>query len=223
MNERKISFITCVNDEGLYATCESHIQSLSVPLGYTVELLPIRGATSMAQGYNVAMQSTDAKYKVYLHQDTLIVNLNFIVEIITLFKSDPRLGLIGMAGCTELQNDGIWWNGGRLVGKVIEPTRVLEFSPVQGSYEPVAAVDGLLLATQYDVLWREDLFHGFHFYDLAQSLEVLKHGWFVGVPNQQTPWCKHGFGRTAGPVESAMGYAESFERSRQIFINHYLH
>ncbi len=33
----------------------------------------------------------------------------------------------------------------------------------QKTFIPVECIDGLLMATQYDVPWREDLFDGFDF------------------------------------------------------------
>lgn len=71
-------FISCVNNEAQYEECIRHIQQLYVPLHVQIELLPIRNADSMAGGYNEAMKQTNAKYKVYLHQDTMIVNKYFI-------------------------------------------------------------------------------------------------------------------------------------------------
>jgi hypothetical protein len=68
-----------------------HIQNLQVPQGYTIELLTVRGAKSMAEGYNRAL-ANDAKYKIYLHQDTFIINPHFLREILDLFQSNPLLG-----------------------------------------------------------------------------------------------------------------------------------
>ena len=36
----------------------------------------------MTSGYNNAMKKTDAKYKVYLHQDVFILNHNFLMDIL---------------------------------------------------------------------------------------------------------------------------------------------
>lgn len=219
MNEKKICFVTCVNNNELYETCRSHIAELYVPEGITVEVMPIHGVKSMTKGYNLAIAESNAKYKVYLHQDTLIINKNLISDVINLFRSHPILGLLGVIGCTTLHTDGIWWNGDGRVGKVLEPTRLLEFSPINSLFQPVEAVDGLMMVTQYDVKWREDLFEGFHFYDLAQCQEFNRQGYLVGVPFQAQSWCKHGFGRRS--EDNQYNYAESFEKNRLIFVNHY--
>ncbi len=53
------------------------------------------------------------------------------------------------------------------------------------------AVDGFLMATQYDIPWREDVFNGWDYYDASQSFEFRKAGYSVVVPHQDPPWCLH--------------------------------
>lgn len=43
-------------------------------------------------------------------------------------------------------------------------------------YIKVSAIDGLFMATQYDIKWREDLLDGFHFYDVSQCFEFAQQG-----------------------------------------------
>ncbi len=74
MMAQKISFISCVNNDGYYSKCRRHIEKLVIPDGFVVEIIPVRGATCMTSGYNSAMISSDAKFKVYLHQDTYITD-----------------------------------------------------------------------------------------------------------------------------------------------------
>jgi hypothetical protein len=193
MNKRKFLFVTCVNNEQLYEACVNHIAHLNVPPNYVVELLPIRGAKSMTAGYNQALLN-DAKYKIYLHQDVFIINKNFLWDILELFQTYPSLGLLGLAGCTRLPPSGIWWEGSGLVGKLIgrlNTTCLQIFGEVTGPFQAVEAVDGFLMATQYDIPWREDIIEGFHFYDISQSIEFRKRGYLVGVPKQSQPWCLH--------------------------------
>jgi hypothetical protein len=40
------------------------IQSLNVPIGFEVEIVPVKNASSLCAGYNIGMHKTDAKYKV---------------------------------------------------------------------------------------------------------------------------------------------------------------
>ena len=81
-NEKKICFIICVNNDLFFEECAKYIYALSIPEGMEIELLEIRGAASMTSGYNEGMYASNAKYKVYLHQDVFIINRYFIIEAV---------------------------------------------------------------------------------------------------------------------------------------------
>jgi len=216
LDNRKFFFFTCVNDEQLYALCVRHIQGLFVPEGFTVDIGAERGAKSMAEAYNRAMRASDAHFKVYLHQDTFIINRTFLMDVANLFEEHPQVGLLGVAGCRNLPATGVWWEGKNLFGKVLEyrsTFHVLRFTDPSGPLARVQAVDGLIMITQYDLPWRDDLFGGFHFYDSSQSLEFQKVGYRVAVPAQRDPWCLHWCGNEF-PVRE-------YDRWRTVFLENY--
>jgi hypothetical protein len=217
MNEQKFLFVTCVNDEILYNRCLKHIKNLNVPTGFTVDFLAIRGANSITEGYNQAL-SHDAKYKIYLHQDTFIINPFFLQDIWHLFKYNPALGLIGVAGCKKLPVNGVWWNANDVVGKAIafpnQTFTLYTLRDVEDSFESVEAIDGFLMVTQYDIPWREDIIDGFHFYDACQSLEFIKRGYLVGVPKQMEPWSIHYYDNQSPNLTE-------FTRLQQKFLQYY--
>ena len=195
MDEMKICFITCVSDEELYAESLLYLRQLEVPENMKVQFLPVRGAASMADGYNRAMKMSEAKYKVYLHQDVLLVKRDFIWKICTIFQQ-PAIGLIGLIGCKKLTASGVWWDGEMLYGRVLhapEPESIVPSicEEVTGEFCEAAVVDGIILATQYDLSWRADIFDGWHFYDTAQCLEFRRHGYTVVIPQQKEDWCIH--------------------------------
>ena len=47
------------------------------------------------------------------------------------------------------------------------------------------------IATQYDIMWREDLFTGWDFYDVSQGEEFRRNGYKVVVPYMDKSWCIH--------------------------------
>ena len=217
-DDRKICFITCVNDEEWYKESLLYLKRLDRPNGMTVEFLGVRGAVSMAVGYNEAMRRSDAKYKVYIHQDTLIVNCRFIENLLAIF-ADGSIGLLGVIGCRSLPVSGIWWDGLRRYGRVLhacEAESVVdsELKEPEGPYVDCEAVDGLLMATQYDIPWREDLFTGWHFYDVSQCREFRRQGYKVVVPNQTVDfWCIH------CPVEKPL--APEYKVYQKVFLREY--
>jgi Glycosyltransferase like family len=194
VNESKFLFITCVNHEALYTKCVAHIRKLLLPPDYSVELLPIRHAKSMAGGYNIAL-AKDAKYKIYLHQNTYILHPRFLHDILQLFQTHPTLGLLGTVGCKSLPPSGNWLEGEERIGKLIlrhgGQSILFNFNQARFPFESVASIDGFIMATQYDIPWRADLFTGFHFYDASQSMEFIKKGYQVGIPHQKEAWSLH--------------------------------
>ena len=110
MDAKKICFITCVNQEELYAESLLYLKHLQLPEGMQAEYIAVRGAVSMAAGYNEGMQQSDAKYKVYLHQDTLVVNKVFVADLLKIF-ADASIGALGVIGCRCLPRSGVWCDG----------------------------------------------------------------------------------------------------------------
>ncbi|MEW9123297.1 MAG: glycosyltransferase [Thermotaleaceae bacterium] len=217
INPQKICFITLVNDEKVYEKALSHIRQLHVPEGYQVEILYIKHAASMTAGYNQGLRDSDAKYKVYLHQDVLILNKDFIKDFLNIFTKHPAIGLMGLVGAKTIPPSGIWWESPLRYGQVYDShtgkMELLRFHIVTGGFEEVKAIDGLLMITQYDLPWRQDLFDGWHFYDTSQSVEFQKSGYAVVVPKQESPWCIH----DCGIVNVQNGY----EHYRKIFLEAY--
>ncbi len=189
----KIAVITCVNNEEEYAQALSYIDRLHVPDGYELDVIAVREAPSMAAGYQMAMEHTDARYKIYMHQDTFIINREFLRDMLSVFRSDDRIGTIGMVGCDDVPINAqavAAWNVGCVYHNCI-PARVQYTQRADRQPVDVEAVDGLLLATQHDVRWREDLFDGWDFYDISECFEMRRAGYRVVVPYQESPWCYH--------------------------------
>lgn len=221
LDERKICFISCVNDEAEYAGCKQAIGELEIPFGYQVEILGVRHAASMTAGYQQAMEASHAKYKIYLHQDVFVINPTLIQDLLDLFIAHPEIGMIGLAGSTRLDAEKpIWWKDwltlyGTCYTRVEENKVVRNYygGVINGAYIEVAAIDGLFMATQYDVPWRTDLFHGWHFYDVSQSREFINAGYQVVVPQQDEPWVIHDCGLK--PTD------KSYDENMEIFKQNY--
>ena len=109
--ENKITFIICVNDDLYYSECTFYINQLVIPEGYETEIISIRDAESMCSAYNAGMKESDAKYKIYLHQDVFIRNKNFLSDILNIFKNDSSIGMIGMIGGNDMPMVGTWNTG----------------------------------------------------------------------------------------------------------------
>lgn len=214
---KKIAFIICVNDLELYYQCQKYINNLNIPVGYSREIIKIENATNILRGYNMGMALTNAKFKVYLHQDVFIINKNFIFDVLDIFN-DKSVGMIGVAGAERLPTSAVWWESKKCYGKVYDNSsgkiKALEFNEVKEKVKNVEVIDGLMMVTQYDLSWREDIFKGWHFYDISQSIEFKRIGHKVVIPKQDTPWCKHYCG--------IIDFNNDYEMSKNIFLQEYL-
>lgn len=196
MNLKKIAFIICVNNELYFEECCWYINRLHIPDSFEIDIISVREAHSMTEAYNAAMESSDAKYKVYLHQDVFIYNQNFISDILKVFQADEAIGMLGLIGGRKLPENGViykGWDCGKIITSNWTSTgRLVSFQ--EEPYVFVDAVDGLLLATQYDIRWREDILKDWDFYDVAQAFEFKKAGYHIVVPYQKAAWVNHDCG-----------------------------
>jgi glycosyltransferase involved in cell wall biosynthesis len=192
----RLDFIICSNDAQELDEALYYISRLYIPEGVEIDVLSIEDAQSMCAGYNEGMRASSAKYKVYMHHDVRIIERNFIPMLIDTFMEHEDAGIIGMIGTNGFPKDGIMWNIERF-GSVwdthIHETTEIRLYPSKNDVE-VMLCDGLLLATQYDVPWRDDIFDGWDFYDASQCMEFKRKGYKVIVPYQDSSWCIHDCG-----------------------------
>ncbi|MGN0346903.1 MAG: glycosyltransferase family protein [Lachnospiraceae bacterium] len=218
VNRRKFAFIICVNNQQYFKECEVYIQRLKIPAGFTIEIIPIYDAKSICEGYNRGMTSTDAKYKIYMHQDVYIMNPNFLCDILTVFKQNWKIGMIGMVGSPILPPNAVMWDDVRVGNLYSFRNQDVDFDGYEyrkeEGYDVVEAVDGLLMVTKADIRWRDDLFDGWDFYDISQSFEFRNKGYQVVVPEQRKPWCAHEDG-------VILNLWNGYDKYRHIFMDNY--
>lgn len=214
-NPDKVQFILCVNDKRELEECKFYVGRLHIPEGMQMDLTVVEHAVSMASGYNYGMKQSDAKYRIYLHQDTCLIYPNLLKDLIHIFENNASVGMLGVVGVKQIPKDAMAhsaWDTGRVD---------TNSKPLELNYQSnetvqelafVEAIDGLFVATQYDVPWRDDLFTKWDFYDISQSLEMKRRGYQVAVPFQTQPWCWHD-----NETSKMVGY----EGERRIFAQEY--
>lgn len=222
MDDHKFTFILCTNDALLLEECIHYIDHLVIPEGYDADLLTITDAGSITQGYNEAMLSSDAKYKIYMHQDVFILNKYLLCDLLSIFESDPQIGMIGMVGYEKVSADGIMWHARRsgnlymrTPGSPYPRLSSYRYSMAQDGYGLAAEIDGFFMATSRDLLWDTDKLDGWDFYDAFQSMRFLSEGFKIAVPCQVHPWCMHDDNRFPSLFH--------YDHYRQIFLRTYSH
>ena len=223
----KISFILCANDESYVEEVLLYLQYQNVPENYRISVFVIFHAKSMAQGYNIGMRASDAVYKIYIHQDTFLFDVDFTKRLIRGLE-DSHYQMLGVAGTSKMPKNGIWWDSSvedkhlclyqdwtlhvlRSVtdGQGIQETFMQLIIPVQ-------CLDGVLIATSADVVWRDDLFTNFHFYDVSQTMEFQRAGYRAGVLNCGMAGVLHEVSVGKNPATE-----QAYEESRRRFITEY--
>lgn len=220
----KIAFILCVNDDRYYRECCYYIDQLMVPEGYSVEVIPVYQAKSMTSGYQEGMRRTDAKYKIYIHQDVLCTNIYLLYDLIHIFAQNPDIGLVGVAGCIKMPDTGIWWHAENGKYYNLYQDSIAAYSAYDykerkeeyncGEYQEVQALDGVFLATSRDVDWRADLFDGWHHYDVSQSMEFQRKGYKVIIAKPISTWILHN-------EKCGSGLGNDYRQSRIRFLKEY--
>lgn len=199
MDNQQFCFIICYNNTVFLEECLLYIGQLVIPDKYTIDIITIAEANSMTSGYQAGMKTSNAKYKIYLHQDVFILNKNFLQDTLQIFLQDPSIGMLGMVGTKKLPESAVMWESKSRIGALrscsLNTTDDYFDIPIKDNkYEQVSAIDGLLMMTQYDIDWREDLLDGWDFYDVSQSFEFRRAGYHIAVPFQKTPWVLHDCG-----------------------------
>lgn len=205
----------CINNTTSFNEALYYINRLKVPEGYTLDCITITDAPSMTSGYNEGMKSTDAKYKIYMHQDVFIIDTDFLYKLLDIF-SDTRVGLVGIVGPKVMPPNAIMWAAdevGSFYSTYIYDSIKKNNDKVPEKYFDVEAVDGMLMATQADIPWREDLFDGWDFYDASQSFEFRRKGYKVAVFPDKKPLVIHNDG---------LLNLRNYHKYRHIFINEYM-
>jgi hypothetical protein len=221
MDHYKFCFIICANNEQFLEEGLLYINNLIVPEGYMLETLILREADSILSAYNYGAHSSDAKYKIYLHQDLFILNKNILKDVLNIFMVHPEVGMIGVIGCQKIPESGVWWEGklgyGDAYQDCILSTQRTQGLPIEDdSYQVVQVVDGIIMITQYDIKWREDILKGWHYYDASQCLEYSRAGYKVVIPHQTEPWCLHD-----GNIGVRLEEDEDYMNSRRVFLQEY--
>ena len=112
--------------------------------------------------------------------------------MLKVFLHDSDIGIIGCSGATVLSTHGIALQSEKRCGKIFlgNDQQLISWSEINENYQEVEAIDGFLIATQYDIPWREDLFDSDDdtFGVSAQCIEFKRKGYKTVVINQMIPW-----------------------------------
>ena len=181
-----ISVITSTRNEVLLKKFSDNIQKT---IGVPCEIIPVENHAkySLCEAYNIGADKAQYSYLCFVHEDVIFLNLNWGNRLVSLMKSDEKIGLIGVVGTkfkTSYPNVG--WGTGPYVkgfyrGQIFLDEALnkkdFDYSITKNEIDDVVTLDGLILFTKREVYEKcrfdENLLTGFHGYDTDFSLQVF--------------------------------------------------
>ena len=190
MDENKILIVIYRTGQQSTDSIRQMLFELNVPDGFKPVAKIVDGENRWAT-FNSAMKEDDAKYKIYIDDKIKIFNKNILADLIDIFQSDAKIGAIGCSGAIQLSTNGSSHMSEKRFGRMFIGENQKQFNwgdDIAERFREVEILDGFLIATQYDVDWREDLFNENSFGDAAQCLELRRRGYKCVAVNQSEPW-----------------------------------
>lgn len=208
---------TCTRAVG--AEAETLRSRLAASVQPGLDQILIRAGSGLCSVYNQILESAseqaDCEAVVLLHDDTYILDPNFRAKILSAFRSDPSLGIVGVVGASRIPSLA-WWESAAKVGEVYESRGFIDFGSPRG---PVDVVDGLLMVLGRNVFTRirfdERTFPGFHGYDIDYCLQVRAAGFSCRViPMEILHKTKGGLGNQDEFLRASLAMAAKWARSK---------
>lgn len=175
----------------------------------------------MIQSLVFAKKISKADILIYSHSDMFYYDKDWDKKVVKAFTDDEKLGLLGTVGGSIAMTDG---GRGDMYCSFTDFYNHGAKTPEKIPY--VALLDGcsmMFRRTALDSFEIDETFYPHHFYDKDWSLEVLTHGWKVGVIDVS---CAH----LSTGVTSGIGYsnwADNYLAKRGIEMetsgNHYFY
>lgn len=170
-----ISWITATHDPAILEA------NLVATLGLDVgdELIVVERAESIAAAYNRGQDRATQPIRCFVHHDVQILD-NPTLRAQLLDWCRPPIGIVGVVGSRSRSVP--WWEG--FAAGSVDDTRTGPQTFGRGG--DVAYLDGLLLATSYQLGWDETI-PGWHLYDhdiCEQSLQAGRLNWCLDNGHQ---------------------------------------
>lgn len=182
LENNKISIIVDLRDDNDDAVLQN-LAELSIPNGYTCDVIIVRGAVSKVAAYTEGCRENNAKYKLYLDGNTIIRKKDLLCQYMEIFKNNSQIAVLDVSGNTVIPTNGVCIKGRCRVGGYMMFNEG-KFTAVDEPYVEVAAVDGFVFATQYDISWQDNSFVNDRLALTAQCVEYTKAGYKIAVVGQ---------------------------------------
>ena len=166
-----------------------HLKSTSGLKDIEIIIYENPGKYSLTELYNRGLKEAKNNNIVFCHDDLIIETRGWAKKLLKLKNNNPDYGILGIAGTTELPENGMWWtNWAKMMGSV---WHTHEGRTWQSKYSGIfkneildaLLVDGLFFLVDRDLIKNkfDNHFKGFHFYEIDFCVSNWLSGVKVGV------------------------------------------
>lgn len=189
-----ISIIICSIRESYFDSLKANIQET---IGFSdYEIIKIDNLIdklSITQAYNKGIEKSKFDYQLFIHEDILFHTVNWGEILLSIFRENCRIGLIGIAGAKykSLVPSAFWHTEEKMLNINLiqhyknKKTSLLYKGFENKNLEEVVVIDGVFIALKKStgVKFNENI-KGFHCYDLGISIDTLEKKHLIYVTNQ---------------------------------------
>jgi hypothetical protein len=189
----RFSLVVCSTDDRKFARAHGMYTRL---LGEALlEVVRISDAPSLAEGYNRGARQSRGDPVIFSHDDVTFLAADFAQKLMGHLAA---FDVVGVAGTTRLVAPQ-WWAAGPpyIYGQVAHPSSrhggfdVPIYGNARRAVAGIQALDGVFLAVRRSALERvsfdQDVFDGFHLYDIDFTFSAYLSGLRLGVANDLYP------------------------------------
>lgn len=188
-----ISIIICSRTKTINSILSENINNT---IGCDYELIVIDNSAnkySIFEAYNIGIEKSTNNYLCFIHDDIIFHSKDWGNTINNLFRNEPQIGLIGIAGSKfKTKIPSTWWNCPQELksiniiqhfsnGEIIHQ----KFGFKNNSMQEVVTIDGVFMVLRKDlnIIFNSEM-NGFHNYDLNLSFECVKKGYKIIVTDE---------------------------------------
>lgn len=171
-------------------------ETIKNTVGCNYELIIIDNSEntySIFEAYNLGIKKSKEAYWCFIHDDILFHTKGWGNIIVSVFQSNEKIGLIGVAGAkVKTKMPSAWWDCPEEL-TVINLIQHLNSGEIEkwdigwgnSNLEEVVAIDGVFMAARSieDIEFSKSL-KGFHNYDLNLSFEYIKRNYKIAVTRE---------------------------------------
>lgn len=188
-----IKFIVLRKDEANYNSyIGKSLRSLNVAQSCDINVLdPKLGISHYINKGIEAFLKTDIKSEdilVFAHEDVNILDPFFIQKLETVFRNKPEIGIVGIAGTTEIDENLVWFKDnkkiyGQWINNFEDKTKVMGVGNV-GYFDNIVAIHKCFVAIRLSLIkeglrFDENLSRDLYMVDLC--FQVLDRGYKVAI------------------------------------------